>query len=280
MAQRLKIGERIAEVIKGTGYVAKNGWNAFGKYKYVTEADLTDACRKSMAEHGVLLRLHLKEMLPSRQPGQQNILAAIFTATFFAADELEEKIEFDLVAEGGDTGDKGAYKLTTGAEKYALKTMFLIPTGDDPETGSGHGADDKREAAEPPQAQGQQQPSSAKRGPGRPPKAPEPLAPPARTEAPSPDAPHNVEIPAEVVAEPPKPAPVQASSKSSTPTPAQRAEFRALIAAAGGTEAQIIAWLKKSGGEALAGLENLDGLSLPWFEKAVAAIKSKLAKEA
>src|SRR5699024_6730814 len=34
---------------------------------------------------------------------------------------------------GQDAGDKAVYKAITGATKYALMKVFMIPTGDDPE---------------------------------------------------------------------------------------------------------------------------------------------------
>src|SRR5574340_328981 len=45
----------------------------------------------------------------------------------------KDKIEFLVIGEGQDRGDKATYKAMTGATKYALLKLFLIPTGDDPE---------------------------------------------------------------------------------------------------------------------------------------------------
>jgi hypothetical protein len=47
--------------------------------------------------------------------------------------ETGESLSFSMPGCGEDTGDKGLYKAITGSEKYALKNIFLIPTGDDPE---------------------------------------------------------------------------------------------------------------------------------------------------
>jgi len=37
------------------------------------------------------------------------------------------------VGQGADKGDKGVYKAITGAKKYFIANLFLIPTDDDPE---------------------------------------------------------------------------------------------------------------------------------------------------
>jgi len=44
-----------------------------------------------------------------------------------------ETMEFTVLGQGEDSSDKATYKAMTGATKYALLKLFLIPTGDDPE---------------------------------------------------------------------------------------------------------------------------------------------------
>jgi hypothetical protein len=62
--------------------------------------------------------------------GEEKI--ATLTVRFTATDG-KDKLEFTVIGEGQDRGDKATYKAMTGATKYALLKLFLIPTGDDPE---------------------------------------------------------------------------------------------------------------------------------------------------
>jgi hypothetical protein len=52
--------------------------------------------------------------------------------------ESGEEMKFTILGQGEDSGDKGTYKAMTGATKYALMKLFLIPTGDDPENDTEH----------------------------------------------------------------------------------------------------------------------------------------------
>jgi hypothetical protein len=67
--------------------------------------------------------------------GKQALLTLRFTWTLIDGD-TGETISFQSIGTGADSGDKAAYKAATGALKYALLTVFLIPTGDDPESDS------------------------------------------------------------------------------------------------------------------------------------------------
>jgi hypothetical protein len=52
--------------------------------------------------------------------------------------ETGETLSWDMYGQGSDSLDKGAFKSTTGAVKYGLLKLFLVPTGDDPERESAH----------------------------------------------------------------------------------------------------------------------------------------------
>jgi hypothetical protein len=125
--------EKLAAVMAAVERVPKNGWNDFHKYHYATEADLSDAVRSNLARYGVMLIPSVEKVEWSKVPtknGEERL--ATLTVRFTATDG-KDKLEFTIIGEGQDRGDKATYKAMTGATKYALLKLFLIPTGDDPE---------------------------------------------------------------------------------------------------------------------------------------------------
>lgn len=129
--------EKLAAVMAQVERVPKNGENKFHGYKYATEADLSDAVRSNLARFGVMLipsveKIDWREAQTKR--GAERI--ATLTVQFTVTDGASE-IRFNVIGEGQDPGDKATYKAMTGATKYALLKLFLIPTGDDPETEEG-----------------------------------------------------------------------------------------------------------------------------------------------
>jgi hypothetical protein len=129
--------EKLAAVMAAVERVPKNGENKFHGYKYATEADLSDAVRSNLARYGVMLipsveSLEWREVDTKRGKERIATLRVKFTATDGATE-----IAFHVIGEGQDPGDKATYKAMTGAMKYALLKLFLIPTGDDPETEEG-----------------------------------------------------------------------------------------------------------------------------------------------
>lgn len=125
--------EKLAAVMAAIERVPKNGENKFHGYKYATEADLSDAVRANLARYGVMLIPSVEKVEWSKVPtknGEERL--ATLTVKFTATDG-KDQIEFVVIGEGQDRGDKATYKAMTGATKYALLKLFLIPTGDDPE---------------------------------------------------------------------------------------------------------------------------------------------------
>jgi hypothetical protein len=149
---KLSLARKLAEVMGAVNHVPKNGSNNFHNYKYATEADIVAAVRKEMASRLLI-------MIPSvvktewskvarRQGGEDRLCTLTMKFTIHDGDSGEE-MSFDMVGEGQDPGDKAVYKAETGATKYALLKLFLIPTGDDPEH------DEKGDEDERPQGKGQ-----------------------------------------------------------------------------------------------------------------------------
>lgn len=130
---------KLAEVMLEVERVPKNGRNEFHRYDYATEADIADAVRKSMAVRSLMLIPSVEktewETTTTPKGGTQKLCT--LTVRFRIMDgESGEHQDFTIMGQGQDSGDKATYKALTGAEKYAMLKLFLIPTGDDPEADS------------------------------------------------------------------------------------------------------------------------------------------------
>lgn len=166
--------EKLHEVAVAIDNIEKNGDNTHQHYKYVTEADVKRAVRRELLDRHILV-------IPSVTPNGVSHLPATGGKGFVTTVEIAYRfIDLDAVAQtatqfqrndwippseltvtwtgaGSDIGgDKGLYKAYSGALKYMLLTLFLIPTGDDPEgeattTGAAQGehVDDRRPSIPP-----------------------------------------------------------------------------------------------------------------------------------
>lgn len=126
---------KLSEVMAAVTHVSKTGHNKFHNYDYATEADIVASVRKAMAERHLVLvhdteKVEVKDL--ARKNGTERL--ATLTVRFTVHDgDSGESMSFHVLGEGTDSGDKATYKALTGAVKYALLKLFLIPTGDDPE---------------------------------------------------------------------------------------------------------------------------------------------------
>lgn len=130
---------KLVEITAVVERIPKNGHNDKQNYDYALESDIKDVVRKEMSERDlVLISSELsrnKSELQGRN-GVQQLVTLEVQFTIFDA-ETGESIQFTGFGDGQDFGDKAVYKAKTGALKYALTTLFLIPTGDDPENTGG-----------------------------------------------------------------------------------------------------------------------------------------------
>lgn len=160
---------KLVKIMEAVDRVPKNGVNTHFGYKYATEADVADACRKAMIANRVALLVSTTDTsrvheYTSRSGGQQVVWRADIDATFIDAD-TGAQFTVHAIGFGEDAGDKGIYKAITGALKYVLMKTFLIPTGDDPEAdqnssqGGAPGGQAKRVSPNQPTAR-QQQPAA------------------------------------------------------------------------------------------------------------------------
>jgi hypothetical protein len=142
------LASKLAKVMASIKHVPKRGRNQFHKYDYATEADIVEAVRNGLSSEGIMLipsaeKVEWREVQTKSGTSHIATLHVKFTLT-----DGNESLEFYAFGEGQDSGDKATYKAMTGAVKYALLKLFLIPTGDDPEADNG-AAKAKPKAAEP-----------------------------------------------------------------------------------------------------------------------------------
>lgn len=157
---------KLAGVMGDVERVPKSGYNDHHRYSYATEADISAAVRKGMSDRGLMLFPDVKKTewdeLPTRN-GKMKLCTLTVHFTVEDGDSGETRT-FEIIGQGSDNGDKASYKALTGATKYAMLKLFLIPTGDDPETQTAP-------------ASQQQQPKQA--AAPKPPEAPKAATPPA-----------------------------------------------------------------------------------------------------
>lgn len=130
------------KVMSEVGYMKKDGKNAFHKYTYVSEANVSEKLRISFIANGLVL-------IPSCHTSRVERDGVVFVEMGFEIYHAETGQSVDIswcgsgqdVSKAGKMGDKGLYQAYTGAVKYFLMKTFLIPTGDDPE------ANDKQDKA-------------------------------------------------------------------------------------------------------------------------------------
>ncbi|WP_167371050.1 ERF family protein [Myxococcus virescens] len=127
---------KLAEVMGSVGHVPKSGRNKFHGYDYATEADIVAAVRTGLSERALMLIPTVVDTTwaaVDRQKGNSDRLVTLTVRFTLHDGESGETLSFEVLGEGQDPGDKATYKALTGATKYALLKLFLIPTGDDPE---------------------------------------------------------------------------------------------------------------------------------------------------
>lgn len=137
---------KLAKIMAQIKYVPKRGRNEFHKYDYATEADIAEVVRHGLAEAEIMMVPSVREVAVesiTKQKGGVDRLVRLVVD--FTVTDGVGSISFTVVGEGQDSGDKASYKAMTGATKYALLKLFLIPTGDDPEKDSESGEEKAEE---------------------------------------------------------------------------------------------------------------------------------------
>lgn len=133
--QPLGIVERLIEIMGEIDAVGKKGTNAAQGYKYQRAVDVFLAVRPEFAKRGLLFVtevLNTRTTLIERPNKTPNVLVEI--ECNFRVMDGREVLEFSGAGAGIDaSGDKSVYKAITGAMKYGIRQLLMLPDENDPE---------------------------------------------------------------------------------------------------------------------------------------------------
>lgn len=119
--------EKLVAVGEAIGTLEKSGYNNYHDYNYLTESDVKRAVGKALRAFGLYVESVVHEVLPG-----SDFTHAMVRTTVVISDG-DNCITSTGVGSASDKGDKSFMKAEAAALKYALTSLFLIPTGDDPE---------------------------------------------------------------------------------------------------------------------------------------------------
>ncbi|AQY55072.1 DNA single strand annealing protein [Geobacillus phage TP-84] len=126
---------KIANIMGELDRIPKSGYNKQFDYYYVTESDVVGAVRPLMAKYKLVMMPSLKKYKTETIQGKYNkmIMGTVEIEWIVRDAESYEQIKFTMLGKGLDNLEKDIYKAITGNKKYALITLFMIDSGDDPE---------------------------------------------------------------------------------------------------------------------------------------------------
>lgn len=126
---------KIANVMAQVDRIPKSGYNKTHDYHYVTESDVVGTIRPLMAKEKLVLTPDLRRYKVDIHRGRNSDMYIGTTEIRWILRDAEsyETLSFGMIGKGIDTLEKDIYKSITGNKKYALITLFMVDSGDDPE---------------------------------------------------------------------------------------------------------------------------------------------------
>ena len=130
---------KIAAIVQAVDSIEQDGYNKVQHYGFVSESAFLTALRTEMATRKVTMfprvvpesvQVYDRSVHNSESKG---FLTTCIVAYTFTDAETGESATAEILTQGYDTLDKGAFKAMTGGIKYALRQVYMIPTGDDVE---------------------------------------------------------------------------------------------------------------------------------------------------
>lgn len=138
-AEKIGLYKKLRAILAAVERIEKDKHNQQGNYQYASEKAIKEVFHPLFMEHGLILVPVGQDMVQFTPPsGDKKSYITTIKCTFAIVDlETGAELRMEQIASGGDSLDKGTFKAITGAIKYVLTTLFLIPTGDDPEGDNG-----------------------------------------------------------------------------------------------------------------------------------------------
>jgi len=121
------IATKLWDVMGDLGYLTNDKKHPQG-WGYASEAAHKEAVQKALIKHRVLFFPTSSTVVDIRE----GVVIVRLMYEFIDIDS-GQRLAGSFDGTGSSRDDKGTYKADTGALKYALRSTFLIPTGDDPE---------------------------------------------------------------------------------------------------------------------------------------------------
>ena len=127
---------KLVQVMAACSHVQKKGVNTFHKYSYVMASDVMEALNKACVDQGVACIPRFTktdEIQKTQRSGQIATLVTVAAEVYLIDSTTGASLVVKALGTGEDAGDKAVAKAQTMAIKYALMSLCLISSGDDPE---------------------------------------------------------------------------------------------------------------------------------------------------
>jgi len=129
----MTIEDRLLAVMRDIKGIEKTRKNEAMGYAYRGIDDVYNELHGLCSNHGILVipevvSYDMKEREVLRNGRKLTAVHVYVQVRYTFVDEAGNKMSTVMSGEGIDTGDKGLYKALSGAQKYLLLQMFLIPT--------------------------------------------------------------------------------------------------------------------------------------------------------
>lgn len=130
------IGTALVKIMEEIGNVKSTG-DMKGQYSYLSEGDVLKAVKTAMIKEGVFIYpAEISDSVYDTYESKTGTRMVHFHAQYGYKVAHPASDTFIMVyarGEGADVGDKSANKAATGALKYALRQLFMLGGGDDPD---------------------------------------------------------------------------------------------------------------------------------------------------
>jgi len=127
---------KLVNIMGACSHVQKKGVNTFHKYSYVMASDVMEALNKACVDQGVACIPRFTktdEAAKTQRSGQPATIVTVTAEVYLIDSTTGASLVVKALGTGEDAGDKAVAKAQTMAIKYALMSLCLISSGDDPE---------------------------------------------------------------------------------------------------------------------------------------------------
>lgn len=134
------VAAKLAKIMGEIERIPKNGYNKHGKFYYATADDVAAATRPLFAKYNLAIRPEVVhyEIIPAEQAEGSTLLAYEFKYHLTCADTGETVIHNWAGWANMKMGrDKAPFIAATGAQKYWLKNLLILDTGDESDSDTG-----------------------------------------------------------------------------------------------------------------------------------------------